>query len=59
MRKRSPPVPDYPRFRPIYSADSLEQLILTKGDNNDSDDLMLYGGPRWLERSQIVGKVQG
>ncbi|CAO1620610.1 unnamed protein product [Parajaminaea phylloscopi] len=40
-------------------AEGKEQLILTKGDNNDSDDLVLYGGPRWLQRSQIVGKVQG
>lgn len=36
-----------------------DQLILTKGDNNDSDDVVLYGGPSWLRRSQIVGKVQG
>ncbi|CAO1618088.1 unnamed protein product [Jaminaea pallidilutea] len=36
-----------------------DQLILTKGDNNDSDDLVLYGGPKWLKRSQIVGVVRG
>ncbi|CAO1613032.1 unnamed protein product [Sympodiomycopsis kandeliae] len=36
-----------------------DQQILTKGDNNDSDDIALYGGPKWLRRKQIVGKVQG
>lgn len=34
-----------------------DQQILTKGDNNDQDDIGLYGGPRWLTRKQIVGKV--
>ncbi|UZJ53391.1 hypothetical protein CBS101457_002711 [Exobasidium rhododendri] len=38
---------------------SNEQLILTKGDNNDADDLGLYNGPRWMRRRNIVGKVRG
>lgn len=36
-----------------------DQLILTKGDNNDADDLGLYNGPRWMRRKNIVGKVRG
>lgn len=36
-----------------------DQLLLTKGDNNDADDLGLYNGPRWMKRKNIVGKVRG
>lgn len=36
-----------------------EQMILTKGDNNQLDDIELYMGLRWLERKHIVGKVRG
>lgn len=39
--------------------DSNEQWILTKGDNNQADDVGLYNGMRYLKRSHIVGKVQG
>jgi hypothetical protein len=42
-----------------YRINSNEQLILTKGDNNDADDLGLYNGPRWMRRRNIVGKVRG
>ena len=35
------------------------QLLLTKGDNNYDDDIMLYNGPRWIRDDQIVGRVQG
>ena len=35
------------------------QLLLTKGDNNHGDDIMLYKGPRWIRDDQIVGRVQG
>ncbi|TFK28650.1 signal peptidase complex catalytic subunit SEC11 [Coprinopsis marcescibilis] len=35
------------------------QLLLTKGDNNQIDDIGLYQGIEWLERSHIVGKVRG
>lgn len=35
------------------------QLLLTKGDNNPTDDFFLYKGPQWLDSRQIVGKVVG
>lgn len=35
------------------------QLLLTKGDNNSDDDIMLYNGPRWIRSDQIVGRVRG
>ncbi|KAL4401504.1 Signal peptidase complex catalytic subunit [Malassezia pachydermatis] len=35
------------------------QLLLTKGDNNADDDIMLYKGPRWIRDDQIVGRVRG
>ncbi|GAA6020909.1 hypothetical protein JCM11491_000062 [Sporobolomyces phaffii] len=40
-------------------ANSNEQELLTKGDNNPSDDLVLYNGMKHLKKSHIVGKVQG
>ncbi|KAL0572558.1 Signal peptidase complex catalytic subunit [Marasmius crinis-equi] len=36
-----------------------DQLLLTKGDNNQVDDIELYQGLDWLEKSHIVGKVRG
>ncbi|PPQ91189.1 hypothetical protein CVT25_001205 [Psilocybe cyanescens] len=36
-----------------------DQLILTKGDNNDVDDVGLYIGFDRLQRKHIVGKVRG
>ncbi|CAE6363697.1 unnamed protein product, partial [Rhizoctonia solani] len=36
-----------------------EQLLLTKGDNNSEDDIVLYKGLRWIERKHIIGKVRG
>lgn len=36
-----------------------KQLLLTKGDNNQVDDIELYQGLDWLERKHIVGKVRG
>ena len=36
-----------------------KQLLLTKGDNNQIDDIELYQGLEWLERKHIVGKVRG
>jgi len=36
-----------------------DQLLLTKGDNNDADDVQLYQGLDWLERKHIVGTVRG
>lgn len=39
------------------------QLMLTKGDNNPTDDLGLYRsylkGMTWLKRDMVVGKVRG
>jgi len=35
------------------------QLMLTKGDNNQVDDLELYNGLEWIERKHVVGKVRG
>jgi signal peptidase len=35
------------------------QFLLTKGDNNNIDDIDLYQGLNWLERKHIVGKVRG
>jgi signal peptidase I len=37
----------------------LVQEILTKGDNNEYDDISLYKRMKWLERRHIVGKVRG
>ncbi|CAA7268769.1 unnamed protein product [Cyclocybe aegerita] len=37
----------------------VNQLLLTKGDNNYVDDIELYQGLEWLERKHIVGKVRG
>ncbi|EPQ51796.1 hypothetical protein GLOTRDRAFT_112311 [Gloeophyllum trabeum ATCC 11539] len=37
----------------------VEQLLLTKGDNNPIDDVDLYNGLDWLERRHVVGKVRG
>jgi len=36
-----------------------KQLLLTKGDNNNIDDIELYQGLEYLERKHIVGKVRG
>ncbi|KAF8331010.1 hypothetical protein F5887DRAFT_1110179 [Amanita rubescens] len=36
-----------------------KQLLLTKGDNNQVDDVPLYQGLEWLERQHIIGKVRG
>lgn len=33
--------------------------MLTKGDNNPGDDVVLYNGLSYLKRSHIIGKVQG
>ncbi|ORX38834.1 signal peptidase complex catalytic subunit SEC11 [Kockovaella imperatae] len=36
------------------------QRLLTKGDNNTSDDLVLYSpGMEWVERKHVIGKVRG
>ncbi|KAH7337471.1 hypothetical protein B0J17DRAFT_706873 [Rhizoctonia solani] len=35
------------------------QLILTKGDNNLEDDILLYKGLSWIEKRHIIGKIRG
>ncbi|WFD29705.1 signal peptidase I [Malassezia sp. CBS 17886] len=35
------------------------QLLRTKGDNNDDDDIQLYKGSRYLRGDQVVGRVKG
>ncbi|KAI6084733.1 putative signal peptidase I [Hypoxylon rubiginosum] len=38
----------------------IEQLILTKGDNNELDDVALYPGDRkYVYRDEIIGVVRG
>ncbi|KAI5859416.1 putative signal peptidase I [Durotheca rogersii] len=38
----------------------IEQLILTKGDNNELDDVALYpGSRRYVYRDEIIGVVRG
>ncbi|KAL8458036.1 hypothetical protein ACS0TY_035784 [Phlomoides rotata] len=40
--------------------DTREVDILTKGDNNDDDDISLYApGQRWLQRQHIMGRAVG
>lgn len=40
--------------------DTGEVNILTKGDNNDVDDRMLYAqGQRWLQRHHVMGRAVG
>ncbi|KAI8869360.1 signal peptidase complex catalytic subunit SEC11C-like protein [Ramicandelaber brevisporus] len=37
-----------------------EQLIRTKGDNNNVDDRVMYPrGEQWIKQSDVVGRVQG
>ncbi|KAI0240940.1 Signal peptidase complex catalytic subunit [Massospora cicadina] len=37
-----------------------EEFILTKGDNNNDNDRMLYDRKQlWLERKHIIGRVNG
>lgn len=52
-------IPIVHRIIEVHNADNGEQLILTKGDNNESDDIALYNGARWMRRSNMVGKVRG
>jgi len=41
------------------TGEAKKQLLLTKGDNNQVDDVPLYQGLEWLERQHIIGKVRG
>ncbi|WFC98064.1 signal peptidase I [Malassezia yamatoensis] len=57
-RARDTEVPIVHRVLETHSAPK-GQLLLTKGDNNPMDDIMLYNGARWLHSDQIVGCVMG
>ena len=47
-----------PSLRPNTSP--VQQLLLTKGDNNPTDDVNFYDGKdMWLKNDMVVGKVQG
>lgn len=36
------------------------QQILTKGDNNEIDDVVLYPpGRQWVARDEVIGVVRG
>ncbi|SPC65574.1 probable signal peptidase (endopeptidase SP18) [Ustilago sp. UG-2017b] len=52
-------IPIVHRIIETHDAPNGEQLIMTKGDNNDSDDIALYNGARWMRTSNMVGKVRG
>ncbi len=52
-------IPIVHRIIETHDAPDGDQLILTKGDNNESDDIALYNGARWMRRSNMVGKVEG
>lgn len=52
--------PDLPyRTRKPFSQTARDQLLLTKGDNNPTDDAVLYNGLNRLRRGHIIGKVRG
>jgi len=55
------PIPIVHRVLETHSKSSnpVDQLILTKGDNNPTDDIGLYEGLKWIERKHVVGKVAG
>ncbi|PWZ02536.1 putative signal peptidase [Testicularia cyperi] len=51
-------IPIVHRIIETHDSPNGDQLILTKGDNNESDDIALYNGARWMKRSNMVGKVR-
>jgi len=55
------PIPIVHRILETHSKsnDPTDQLLLTKGDNNPTDDIGLYEGLKWIERKHVVGKVRG
>jgi len=50
---------DKPLPKSALPTDLKPQSLLTKGDNNNADDIQLYNGLSFLERKHIVGKVRG
>lgn len=52
-------IPIVHRVIETHSGRDNKQLLLTKGDNNQDDDIMLYNGKRWLSSEDVVGRVRG
>ncbi|KAH9479908.1 Signal peptidase complex catalytic subunit SEC11 [Psilocybe cubensis] len=50
--------PQYKTWQAESEGDARDQLLLTKGDNNDVDDIELYNGLDGLQRKHIIGKVR-
>ncbi|KAI8588682.1 hypothetical protein BDZ88DRAFT_396936 [Geranomyces variabilis] len=54
------PIPIVHRVLEIHAAQNGSQYMLTKGDNNPTDDRTLYNrGQMWIRQEDVVGKVQG
>ncbi|KAJ3170620.1 Signal peptidase complex catalytic subunit S11A [Geranomyces variabilis] len=54
------PIPIVHRVLEIHAAQNGSQYMLTKGDNNPTDDRGLYNrGQMWIRQEDVVGKVQG
>ncbi|KAJ1919413.1 Signal peptidase complex catalytic subunit [Mycoemilia scoparia] len=54
-------IPIVHRVMKVHTEDKTnKQYLLTKGDNNHSDDRSLYSkGQLWVEREDILGRVRG
>ncbi|KAJ1918993.1 Signal peptidase complex catalytic subunit [Mycoemilia scoparia] len=54
-------IPIVHRVMNVHTEDKTnKQYLLTKGDNNPSDDRSLYNkGQLWVEREDILGRVRG
>ncbi|XP_004488533.1 uncharacterized protein [Cicer arietinum] len=54
-------IPIVHRVIEVHERQDTEQIyLLTKGDNNDMDDRVLYNyGQNWLEKKHILGKAIG
>ncbi len=53
------PIPIIHRIIEVHTTPSGEQEVLTKGDNNPHDDLVLYSpGQMWLTKPHIVGRAK-
>ncbi|KAI7899607.1 uncharacterized protein BX663DRAFT_520691 [Cokeromyces recurvatus] len=55
------PIPIVHRVVKIHEDTNIKkEYILTKGDNNPTDDRVLYNrGQMWIHKEHIVGKVKG
>ncbi|KAF7296907.1 Signal peptidase complex catalytic subunit SEC11 [Mycena indigotica] len=52
-------VPIVHRVLEMRESGASPRRFMTKGDNNDVNDISLYNGLEWLEPEHLVGKVQG